>query len=471
MSEGSLSVLVVEDDSIIGEVIQLALESAGHHPRQVTTGQLALQALEQDWPDILILDRMLPDVDGVELCARVRELQPDAPYLPILVLTALQTAEHKTRAFEHGADDYITKPFDVEELLARVRVWGRTGRRVREVYQLRELYQQSQNQALSDALTGLHNRRGLESVLEQESEKARRLGYTLGLLIIDVDYFKSVNDWRGHQAGDKTLRAVAQALRQALRKTDVLARYGGDEFVALLPGCSLGALASVGEQLRQAVAEHRGAESPAPAVTVSIGGSVVPGRVADAARLFAAADAALYEAKAQGRNRVVVGDGPPATEPSSAANIRGRPTTAMDRRRADPLLRDVVEHAEPYLEQYGFHLDGRGSTGHRERSWVEFHRPDDEAESAADGVDGETVLLVGHRRRSHELLVDAYHVDADLEHEPRHKHVRSYEEASVPDVVGYVVDVARELPKETAAPEDGGAAEAIRARAEPTDRS
>jgi diguanylate cyclase (GGDEF)-like protein len=467
-----LLVLVVEDDPLIAEVLTLALRDAGHRVRGVTSGEAAIAALQQEWPDILILDRMLPDTDGAELCARVRELRPGTPYLPILMLTALQAPRHKATAFERGADDYITKPFDVDELLARVQVWGRAARRVRELHELRQLYQESQHQALSDPLTGLYNRRGLEGVLEQETEKARRLGYWLGLLVIDVDHFKQVNDWQGHLEGDKALKAVARALRQALRKTDVLARFGGDEFVALLPGCEPEALRTVGEQLRKAVAEL-GAQDPSLAViTASIGGAVAPGPEAEATRLLTAADHALYQAKAEGRNRVVTANGAAHADTARAGGRSGRATTAMDRRQADPLLRDLVKDAEPYLEQYGFHLDGRGTSTRRERSWVEFHRPDDgTAADAEPSEDGETVLLVGHRRRSRELLVDAYHVAPDLEHAPRHKAIRSYEDDQVPDVVGYVVDVAKSLPPDGPASEDGGSAEDAVGRAEPKSHS
>jgi diguanylate cyclase (GGDEF)-like protein len=468
MDEGSLSILVVEDDPLTADVLEAALRSVEHNVRCVATGEAALQALAQRWPDILMLDRMLPDVDGVELCARVRELNPGAPYLPILMLTALQSPEHKALAFARGADDYITKPFGVDELLARIRVWGRAARRVRELHELRQLYQESQHKALSDPLTGLYNRRGLEDVLEQETEKARRLGYWLGLLIIDVDHFKNVNDWQGHLEGDKALQAVARALRQALRKTDVLARFGGDEFVALLPGCEPDALPTVGEQLRQAVADLGSAGS---ALTVSIGGAVAPGHEADSIRLMTAADHAVYRAKADGRNRVVVAEQPvrasdPTTAPAGAAR-NGRPKTAMDRRRADPVLRDLVENAEPHLEQYGFHLDGRGTSLQRERSWVEFHRPDDgEVEEAEPGEDGETILKVGHRRRSRQVLVDAYHVDPDLVHTPHRKLIHTYDE-EVPDVIGYVVDVAKSLPPAGDASTDGAPSDGANPTAAP----
>jgi two-component system, cell cycle response regulator len=458
MNEASLSVLVVEDDPSTAEVVQMALDSASHYVRRVVDGRAALAALDEEWPDLLLLDRRLPDVDGLELCAQVRQLKPGSPYLPILMLTALQAPDQKATAFERGADDYVTKPFDVEELLARVRVWGRAARRVRELHELRQLYQQSQQDALTDPLTGLFNRRALENLLDQETEKARRLGYALGLLVIDVDHFKNVNDWQGHLAGDRTLEAVAHALRGALRRTDQLARFGGDEFVALLPGCDPEALPAVGEQLREAVAGLRQSGAVPAVVTVSIGGAVVRGEEADATRLLGAADDAVYRAKAEGRNRVVVADGgaataPPADAPPPIRAARG--AAPQDRRRADPLLRDLVEHAEPVLVDAGFHLDARGNSDRRDRSWVEFHRPDDFAapQVASDG-EGATVVQMGHRRHKHQLVVNAYHVDADLEHKPHAKLLGSDDPEKLPDVVGYVADMVKQLPTDDGASGD-----------------
>jgi diguanylate cyclase (GGDEF)-like protein len=181
-------------------------------------------------------------------------------------------------------------------------------------------YERSQRLALTDPLTGLYNRRSLEQMLEQELDKARRLGYPVGLLFADIDGFKSVNDQFGHLQGDKVLGAVARGLRRALRKTDVLARFGGDEFVALLPGCHPDAIGDVGEKLRVAVARLGMPALSGRQITVSVGGAAALGADADATVLIDVADHALYEAKALGRNRVVV-----MTQPTrSASAIAGQ---------------------------------------------------------------------------------------------------------------------------------------------------
>lgn len=174
------------------------------------------------------------------------------------------------------------------------------------------LYEQSQRLALTDPLTGLYNRRSLEQLLERELDKARRLGYPIGVLVIDVDQFKTVNDTLGHLQGDKALGAVGRTLRRTLRKIDALARFGGDEFVALLPGCDPSALRGVGEKLRAAVAQRRPASLRGAQLTVSIGGAAAQGAHVDATALLQAADEALYRAKAAGRNRVAIAESPPA---------------------------------------------------------------------------------------------------------------------------------------------------------------
>lgn len=168
------------------------------------------------------------------------------------------------------------------------------------------MYQKSQQLALTDPLTGLYNRRSLEQLLEQELDKARRLHYPVGLLIIDVDRFKSFNDQWGHLQGDKVLGSVARAMRRALRRSDLLARFGGDEFVALLPGCQPTAVAAVGEKIRLAVAGLTLTALHGTRVTVSVGGTAAAGGAIDENALLAAADRALLLAKAEGRDRVVL---------------------------------------------------------------------------------------------------------------------------------------------------------------------
>src|SRR5207248_29498 len=138
MDEQPLSILVVEDDRYISDLLRTALRGEGYRVRSASDGGAALRALNDAQPDVLLLDLMLPDVDGLELCARVREREPTAPYVPVIMLTALDTPAYKQLGFARGADDYVTKPFDVAELLARVRVWGATSRRICSLHQARE---------------------------------------------------------------------------------------------------------------------------------------------------------------------------------------------------------------------------------------------------------------------------------------------------------------------------------------------
>jgi diguanylate cyclase (GGDEF)-like protein len=179
------------------------------------------------------------------------------------------------------------------------------------------LYEQSQRLALTDPLTGLYNRRSLEQLLDRELDKAHRLGYPVGVLMMDVDKFKTVNDTLGHLQGDKALGTVGRTLRRALRKIDALARFGGDEFVALLPGCDEQALRAVAEKLRAAVDAGRSPSLRGARLTVSIGGAAARGRRASATALLETADQALYRAKAAGRNCAVIADGPPMRGPSA----------------------------------------------------------------------------------------------------------------------------------------------------------
>jgi two-component system OmpR family response regulator len=152
MDEQPLSLLVVEDDRDISDLLRAALEGEGYRVRTVSDGRSALKALDDDLPEVLLLDLMLPDVDGLELCARVRAQQLDAPYLPVIMLTALDTSAYKQLGFARGADDYVTKPFDLPELLARVRVWGATSRRIRSLHQVRARLESERQTAQDQAI-------------------------------------------------------------------------------------------------------------------------------------------------------------------------------------------------------------------------------------------------------------------------------------------------------------------------------
>ena len=265
-----------------------------------THGEQGLKAAATGRPDLILLDVTMPGIGGFEVCRRLKE-DPLTGGTPVIFITGLAEAEQETRGLELGAADYITKPFNLAVVRARVRT------------QLR-LKQQSdllERLAYSDGLTGIANRRAFDQQFEREWQRAVRSGAWLSLLLMDVDHFKAYNDLHGHARGDECLRAVAHALAARVQRAgDLVARYGGEEFVVLLSDTPPEGAAALGASLVAAVdaaALAHGASPVGPAVTLSVGAaSAVPARSADRTALVVAADAQLYRAKAEGRHRVCV---------------------------------------------------------------------------------------------------------------------------------------------------------------------
>lgn len=266
-----------------------------------TSGADALALAREQLPDLLLLDAQMPEMDGYEVCRRLKAEEALA-HIPVIFVTAQQDAEAETRALEGGAVDFITKPYNPAVVRARVKT-HLTLKLQSDL--LREL-------AFVDGLTGLHNRRYFDERFEAEFQRARRNGTPLGVLLVDVDFFKRYNDHYGHLAGDDALRGVAVALRSALKRPgDLVCRYGGEEFVVLLPETELEGAQRVAAQLEAAVGAldtpHEDSDLPQRRLSISQGGVVcVPGARHDCARLLAAADAQLYQAKAQGRARALL---------------------------------------------------------------------------------------------------------------------------------------------------------------------
>ncbi|MBD8525378.1 diguanylate cyclase [Pseudomarimonas arenosa] len=291
-------VLIVDDQPDNVVILAEALESADCRCRVATSGKRALAAVASKTPDVILLDILMPGLDGYEVCRQLKSKHETAD-IPVLFLSALDEPFDKLRAFEAGGADYVTKPFHIAEVRARVQVHVR----------LRRLQQALAESSLTDALTGLANRRRFEEVLAGEWGRAERRNDTLSLLMIDVDHFKCFNDHYGHVAGDDCLRRVGQSLQGALsRSADFVARYGGEEFVAVLAGLDPAECATQGERLRAAVEKQaipHEASTAGPVVSISIGAATLrPNRNRSSIELVEAADAALYRAKAAGRNRV-----------------------------------------------------------------------------------------------------------------------------------------------------------------------
>jgi two-component system cell cycle response regulator len=303
-------ILVIDDLVYDVKALRTILEHDGYQVTAAGTGREGLRLAREEDPDAILLDVALPDTDGFEVCRRLKE-DPRTDSIPVVFLTAhYQDEESMIRGLNLGANDYICKPFNKAELLARVAVMVRIRRSEESLLRL----------SLTDELTGLGNRRFLLTRLEEEYERCRRSGCFLACLMLDLDHFKAVNDAYGHPLGDEVLREMAGLLREQTRKADVLSRYGGEEFVVLLAVKWQGESELIAERIRRAAEKFpfgaTGGAGPLR-VTVSLGVSdCLPAEqgAADPRELIGRADEALYEAKRTGRNRVCrwAGGGPVA---------------------------------------------------------------------------------------------------------------------------------------------------------------
>ena len=297
-----MRILIAEDDVTSRLLLKRVLENWGYDVTATTDGSEALQALQaEDAPRLAILDWMMPGMDGVDVCRRVRSretLQP--PY--IILLTALGDKESVVTGLEAGADDYVGKPYDPDELHARLEV----GRRLVELNdELLEAQHALEILARTDALTGVLNRGAIVMELEREAERAAREGVPLGLGMLDIDHFKLVNDTHGHAAGDAVLCEVVRRVLGVMRPYDSFGRFGGEEFLVLVPGSGERELRDVLERIRSVIGSAAiVVDGHELAVTVSLGGATRGRESAD--DLIARADDALYAAKEQGRDRVVL---------------------------------------------------------------------------------------------------------------------------------------------------------------------
>jgi two-component system cell cycle response regulator len=299
-------VLVAEDDAMFRRILQSWLENWGYRVTIAEDGAKAWNILQQAIPpQVLILDWMMPEINGVELCHKVRE-QNRIPYQYILLATAKDAKQDLVRGLEAGADDYLTKPFDRSELRARLRACNRILTLQDDQIQAHE---QLRFQAAHDPLTGVWNRGAILETFHRELERAARSQSAVGVLLLDVDHFKTINDTHGHLAGDGVLREVTQRVIKAVRAYDSVGRYGGEEFLIVLPGCSRGQIQQSAERIRSSIDNGPVlVNGEAISVTGSIGAAVTTGGLTSDTEMLAAADVALYQAKEIGRNRSVVSD-------------------------------------------------------------------------------------------------------------------------------------------------------------------
>ena len=297
-------ILVAEDDAIYRHLLQTLLRRASFLVRTVSNGVDALRIAQADGaPRLLIFDWMMPGLSGIELCRRLRQERATRLYQYIILLTSKDAKTDTVAGLEAGADDYLTKPVDYQELLARLRA----GTRILELEdRLLNAQKEMEYLATHDSLTGLWNRLVWKKLLAAEFERAYRNATSVAVLMIDLDHFKSVNDTYGHSAGDALLNKVGDVLQSLVRAYDHVGRYGGEEFIILAQELSRDAVYDYAERIRSTLAQTAIMHEESPiSVTVSIGvafAEILQERSPDV--MVRAADRALYRAKARGRNCV-----------------------------------------------------------------------------------------------------------------------------------------------------------------------
>jgi len=299
------SILIAEDDPISGRILEKNLKSWGYEVAIAKNGNQAWEILRGPTTRLALLDWMMPGAEGPELCRRIRALNKPG-YTYIVLLTSRDSAQDIIDGLEAGADDFMTKPVNFAELRARLQTGGR-------IIALEDKLLESQKRlfelATRDSLTGIWNRATILRFLGDEMAHCDRGGeYSLSLILIDVDYFKKINDTYGHQVGDKVLSKVTATLEKHIRPYDKVGRYGGDEFLIVLPNCSLYHVAVVAERLRAAVEKIKmRTEGRSLNLSLSLGcASSECYRRPNSDRMIKESDGALYKAKQAGRNRVAL---------------------------------------------------------------------------------------------------------------------------------------------------------------------
>jgi two-component system cell cycle response regulator len=296
-------VLLVEDAPATVERVQQALSGRCRIDHEADPQEGLFRAAEGDY-DLVIISLNLKDTDGLRLCSHLRSLDRTRA-LPILVVVDPADNVRLMRALDLGVNDYLVRPIDRNEMQARVRTQIR---RKRFSDRLRDSVQLTMEMAVTDGLTGLHNRRYLERHLATLVQQAVAREKPLSLLLLDIDHFKRINDTYGHAAGDAVLREFSRRVRKAIRGIDLACRMGGEEFVVVMPDTDAALAALVGERLRHKIAGEPfaiGDGNEGLTVTVSVGACSLTSQSDTADELMVSADAALYRAKREGRNRVV----------------------------------------------------------------------------------------------------------------------------------------------------------------------
>jgi len=293
--EKSKTILAVDDDPNIIRALKHLLKKAAYQVITALDGETALKAVEKKKPDLIISDVMMPGMDGYQLCKILRS-QSSTRLIPFIFLTAKDTIDDRIEGIKIGADAYLAKPFDIREILTLLQT----------VLQRHQIYIE---EMMRDELTGLPNRKYLFQTLSEEYSRARRYKRKLSIAMIDIDHFKKVNDSYGHQKGDRILIGVGELIRAGIRQQDTVGRYGGEEFLAVLPETGTREAMAMMNRLRKKIAAIRWRIKDveiSETVTISTGIAELSSPKQKIEDVIGIADRALYQAKEEGRNRVVI---------------------------------------------------------------------------------------------------------------------------------------------------------------------
>jgi len=305
--ENLFPILIAEDDPVSRMLLEKTLVKAGYDVATVTNGREALESFSKKFFPIVLTDWMMPEMDGLQLCRAIRK-NISTGYVFIFVLTARESTDDMIAGLEAGADDYLTKPINRPELMARLK----TATRVLELEKsLKEANEEITILAITDTLTGCYNRTFMDEYLPKEIKRAIRYNHPISLIMVDIDNFKQVNDTYGHQAGDEVLKELVRSINRSIRgNVDWVARYGGEEFLVVFPETDFERAELLAERLRRDISQNtiRFKEKEIQ-ITASFGvtGFTSSGTLKEVAyeAMISLADKSLYQAKEEGRNRVV----------------------------------------------------------------------------------------------------------------------------------------------------------------------